>query len=134
MAGDIRIECIDPANGLPPGGHYSHAAAIGDLVFISGQLPVPAGGQHDATADFNTQARRALANLDAALKAAGSSSRSIVKLTAYVTDIADWPHFNSLYADFMGDHRPARCVVPVPELHFGYAIEIEAIALRGASA
>ncbi|WP_417318399.1 RidA family protein [Erythrobacter aureus] len=130
MAGDPRILCSNPADAAPPGGHYSHATAFGDLVFTSGQLPVQATGEHDVAAAFGVQAGRALANLDAALRAAGSSRKSILKLTAYVTDIGDWPHFNTLYAEFMGNHRPARCVVPVPELHFGYAIEIEAVALK----
>ncbi|MEQ1517748.1 MAG: RidA family protein [Usitatibacteraceae bacterium] len=129
MAGDPRIICISAPDMPRPGGHYSHTAVFGDLVFVSGQLPVQQAGVHDAKADFSVQAERAIANLEAALKAAGSSPQSILKLTAYVTNIADWPRFDALYARLMGDHRPARCVVPVPELHYGYAIEIEAVAL-----
>lgn len=128
MAGSPSIRCID-APGTPPAGHYSHAAVVGDLVFVSGHLPVLADGQHDADADFAVQAERVLANLSASLAAAGSSLRGLVKLTAYVIDIADWPTFDRIYARVMGEHRPARCVVPVPELHYGYRIEIEAVAL-----
>lgn len=129
MAGETEIRCVNPADAAPPGGHYSHAVIAGGFVFVSGQLPVPPDGTHAPDADFATQARQALANLFAALAAAGTSRQAIVKMTVYVTDIADWPVFNTLYAEAMGDHRPARSVVPVPVLHHGYRIEIDAIAL-----
>ncbi|WP_017667707.1 RidA family protein [Sandarakinorhabdus sp. AAP62] len=129
MAGDDDIRCVNPEGSAPPGGHYSHAVVAGGFVFVSGQLPVRPDGSHAAQADFATQARQTLANLFAALEAAGTTRNALVKVTVYVTDIADWPLFNTLYAEAMGDHRPARAVVPVPLLHHGYRIEIEAIAL-----
>ena len=131
MAGETEIRCVNPADSAPPGGHYSHAVTAGGLVFISGQLPVLPCGTHAPEADFAAQARQALANLFAALAAAGTSRQAIVKVTVYVTNITDWPAFNALYAQAMGDHRPARSVVPVPVLHHGYRIEIDAIALAG---
>lgn len=131
MAGDPRIRCVNPEGSAAPGGHYSHAVIAGGFVFVSGQLPVRPDGTHAPEADFTTQAQQTLANLFAALEAAGTTRQAIVKLTVYVTDIGDWPAFNTLYAEAMGDHRPARCVVPVPTLHYGYRIEIEAVALAG---
>jgi reactive intermediate/imine deaminase len=129
VAGETEIICVNPADAAPPGGHYSHAVTAGGFLFISGQLPVRPDGTHAPEADFAAQASQALANLFAALAAAGASREAIVKVTVYVTDIADWPLFNTLYAQAMGDHRPARTVVPVPVLHHGYRIEIDAIAL-----
>ncbi len=129
MAGEPQIRCVNPADAAPPGGHYSHTVTAGGFVFISGQLPVRPCGTHAPEANFTAQANQALANLFAALVAAGTSHQAIVKVTVYVTDIADWPVFNTLYAQAMGDHRPARSVVPVPVLHHGYRIEIDAIAL-----
>ena len=129
MAGESEIICVNPADAAPPGGHYSHAVTASGFLFISGQLPVRPDGTHAPEADFAAQANQALANLFAALAAAGASREAIVKVTVYVTDIADWPLFNTLYAQAMGDHRPARTVVPVPVLHHGYRIEIDAIAL-----
>lgn len=131
MAGEPPIRCINPAAAAPPGGHYSHAVIAGGFVFISGQLPVRPDGTHAPDADFASQARQALANLFAALAAAGTTRQALVKVSVYVTDIADWPAFNALYAQALGDHRPARCVVPVPVLHHGYRIEIDAVALAG---
>ncbi len=52
-------------------------------------------------------------------------------MTAYVVGVAHWPEFNRLYAEVMGEAKPARTVVPVPELHHGYLVEVEAIAVRG---
>jgi 2-iminobutanoate/2-iminopropanoate deaminase len=129
MAGDPRIICTNPIGAAPPGGHYSHAVTAGGFVFVSGQLPVLPDGTHAPDADFATQATQALANLFAALDAAGTSRHAIVRLTVYVSDIGDWPVFNALYAQAMGDHRPARSVVPVPRLHHQYRIEIDAVAL-----
>mgnify|MGYP000081333418 FL=1 len=67
-------------------------------------------------------------NLDAILKKASSDRDHVLKVTVYVSDIALWGRVNAVYARFFGDHRPARAVVPTRELHFGFQIEIEAIA------
>ena len=74
------------------------------------------------------QARQVLANVRAAVEGAGSSLDRVLKCTVYITDIALWPEFNRLYAEAFGAHRPARSVVPVPVLHYGYSLEMEAIA------
>lgn len=74
------------------------------------------------------QTERALRNVEAILEAAGSSLSQVLKTTIYVSDIALWDRVNAVYARFFGDHRPARAVVPTRELHFGFQIEIEAIA------
>ena len=64
------------------------------------------------------------------LKGAGSSIDKLTQVRVYVTDIATWPAFNALYAKWAGAARPARCVVPVPQLHYGFKIEIEAVAVK----
>lgn len=114
----------------PPGGHYRHAVCHGDLVFISGQLGAQPDGTHTAELPFEDQVLQALANLRAALASAGADLDSVVKLTAYIVDVAHWPRFNAVYASVMGEARPARTVVPVPELHYGYLVELDAIAVR----
>ncbi len=70
-----------------------------------------------------------LANVAQALAAAGSAVGRLVQVRVYVTDIADCLAFNALYAEWAGAARPARCVVPVPALHYSFKIEIEAVAL-----
>jgi 2-iminobutanoate/2-iminopropanoate deaminase len=69
-----------------------------------------------------------LDNLAHVLAAAGSDLAHVLRCTVYITDIALWPRFNAAYAARFGAHRPARTVVPVPALHYGYAIELDAIA------
>ncbi len=125
--GPIRF--FSPA-GLPPlAGHYSPAAAYGDFVFVSGQLPDLGRGM-----SFDEQVRSAMDRLLAALASAGGGREDIVKVTAYIVGVDHWGAFNTVYAALMGEHRPARVVIPVPELHHGCLVEIEAIAVRGGGA
>ena len=125
----MEIEQIWSA-GEKPAGHYAPATAHGDLVFVSGQLPTLADGQHDPAAPFEEQARRTITNLFAVLDAAGSGPDRLLKVTVYIVGVDHWPAFNTIYAEMLGAARPARAVVPVPELHHGYLVEIEAIAAR----
>ena len=124
------IERIAVPGAAPPGGHYSPAVAWRDLVFVSGQLPVRPDGSPIADRPFEEQARQALDNLFAALAAAGSSPDRVLRVTVYVVGIEHWPTFNRLYAEGFGDAKPARAVVPVPELHHGCLVEVEAVATR----
>jgi reactive intermediate/imine deaminase len=127
MAGNA-IQPIQTAQAAPAGGHYAQAVRYQDTLYISGQLPVRADGSHSAGEPFEVQVAIALGNLLAILDAAGGSVDDLVKVTVYLVGVEHWPGFNTLYAEALGAHRPARAVVPVPELHHGYLVEIEAIA------
>ncbi|MDI5984237.1 RidA family protein [Halomonas sp. M4R5S39] len=111
-----------------PAGHYVQATVCGGMVHVSGQLPVRADGTQAPAAPFGDQARQALDNLLAVIRAAGSSPERLLKVTAYIVGVENWPQFNSVYAEALGDIKPARAVVPVPELHYGYLVEIDAVA------
>ena len=113
---------------MTPAGHYSPGYRVGGWVFVSGQLPVRSGAAPDAKLSFEQQVRIVLENVRAVVEAAGGSLADVVKVTVYVTDIALWGEFNRLYAEAFGSHRPARVVVPVPELHHGLKLEVEALA------
>lgn len=134
MAGDAStdLRAIDVPALAPPGGHYSHATVGAGLVFVSGQLPVQPDGTRMTDAPFDAQARQTLANLAAALAAAGSGIDRLLQVRVYVDDIGNWPAFNAIYAGWAGTARPARAVVPTGALHFGLKVEIEAIALASA--
>jgi enamine deaminase RidA (YjgF/YER057c/UK114 family) len=80
---------------------------------------------------FEKQTQQVLDNLAAALTGAGSAVDRLVQVRVYITDITLWPAFNTIYAEWIGSLRPARAVVPVPELHYGFKIEVEAVALAG---
>src|SRR5262245_9670995 len=114
----------------PPGGHYSHAVTAGGFVFVSGQLPIAPDGSKLAEASFEQQAEQVLDNVANALKAAGSSVDKLAQVRVYITDTALWPSFNVVYAKWAGSARSGRCVVPVPQLHYGVKIEVEAVAVR----
>jgi reactive intermediate/imine deaminase len=128
-----KMQAISSADAPPPGGHYSQAVVHQGVVYVSGQLPVVPGKPHDASAPFETQVRRALANLSAVLDASNSSPDKILKLSAYIVGAGNWPAFNTIYAEVLGTARPARSVIPVPELHYGYLVEIDAVAAQGES-
>ena len=99
-------------------------------MYVSGQLAARADGVPLADQPFEVQARQALANIIAIVEGAGLRRDRIAKVTAYLVGVEYWPAFNAIYAEVLGDHRPARAVVPVPALHHGYLIELEAIAVR----
>ncbi|WP_168794963.1 RidA family protein [Paraburkholderia aromaticivorans] len=133
MAGsqhDPRLPHTDnPATLSQPGGHYSHVAVANGFVFVSGQLPITAQGDKLSEASFEVQAEQVLANVQAALESAGSSVAQLVQVRVYIVDVEHWMSFNQIYARWAGEARPARAVVPVPQLHYGFKIEVEATAL-----
>ena len=131
MASDIVL--TNPDTMAAPGGHYSHAVKANGFVFVAGQLPIARDGAKLIDAPFEQQAQQTLDNIAAALKAAGSAIDRLVQVRIYVSDIALWPSFNAIYATWIGTSRPARAVVPVPQLHYGFKIEVEAVALQGLS-
>lgn len=131
MASDIVL--TNPVTMAQPGGHYTHAVTANGFVFIVGQLPIAPDGAKLAEAPFEQQAQQVLENVASALTGAGSAIDRLVQVRVYVTDIKLWPAFNAIYAQWIGSSCPARTVVPVPELHYGLKIEVEAVALEGSS-
>lgn len=115
----------------PVGGpHYSPFTMGGGLIFVSGQLPLKLGRDTSlADAPFREQVEQTLRNLEAVLQSAGADPSQVIKTTVYLSDIADWGELDSIYGAFFGATRPSRSVVPTGPLHFGFRIEIEAIAL-----
>jgi 2-iminobutanoate/2-iminopropanoate deaminase len=127
------IERISAAGVPAAAGHYSHATAWNGLVFASGQLGARSDGTHTADQPFETQVRQALGNVLTVLAAAGCGPQRVLRVTAYIAGIENWPAFNKVYAEAFENAKPARTVVPVAELHHGYLVEIEAIGLRNSA-
>jgi reactive intermediate/imine deaminase len=131
MSGDQLATGILTDRAPKPAGHYAQAVVSGGAhVFVSGQLPIRPDGRPLDDDGFEAQARQAIHNMLEIVRAAGSSPRQIVKVTAYIVGTANWARFNAVYASMLPDACPARSVVPVPELHYGYLVEIDAIAVR----
>jgi len=115
-------------NAPQPAGHYSQAMVHNDIAYISGQLPIVPETGEKILGPIEEQTTQVLKNLAAILKAARSDLKRVLKTTVYVSDISLWDKVNAVYKEFFGNHRPARSVVPTRELHYGFQIEIEAIA------
>jgi 2-iminobutanoate/2-iminopropanoate deaminase len=125
---EMEITTVSTPNAPSAGGHYSQAVVYNGLVFVAGQLAiVPSTGER-LTGSIEEQTEQCLKNISEILKASGSDLSRVLKMTVYVSDIELWSAVNAVYARVMGDHRPARAVVPVKELHYGFKIEIEAVA------
>ena len=114
-------------------GPYSQAVVAGDLLFVSGQIPlVPETGEF-VTGSIEDETRRVLDNLRAVVEAATGSLGAIVKTTIYLTDLNDFSKVNSVYAEYFPSSPPARATVQVAALPKGARVEIDAIAsLAGA--
>jgi 2-iminobutanoate/2-iminopropanoate deaminase len=119
---------IQPPNQPQPKGHYSPGIEHNGVIYVSGQLPMSLDTREPFTGDIAEQTELALRNVEAVLNAAGSDLNQVLQMTIYVSDMELWDAVNKKYAEVMGDHRPARALVPVKELHFGTKIEIQAIA------
>ena len=98
------------------------------VVYVSGQLPIVPGATEHRIGTMAEQTEQTLRNVEAVLQAAGSGLDRVLQMTIYISDIELWGGVNTVYARVMGAHRPARAVVPVKDLHYGYQIEIQAIA------
>lgn len=122
------MKTIQPTDQPQPNGHYSPGIEQGGLIFVSGQLPMSLETREPFTGDIGEQTELALRNVEAVLHAAGSDLTQVLQMTIYVSDMELWSAVNAKYAEVMGDHRPARAIVPVKDLHFGTKIEIQAIA------
>ena len=116
--------------GLPePISHYTDAVQVGDLLFVSGCVPVDGDGEL-VPGDVVAQTRQVFANIAAVLDAAGAGFADVVKVTVFLTDIDDRPAVNTVRREVFGETRPASTLVEVSRLAIdGARIEVEAVAV-----
>jgi 2-iminobutanoate/2-iminopropanoate deaminase len=119
--------------GVPePISHYTDAVRVGDLLFVSGCVPVDADGGLVGGDDVVEQARQTFANVGAVLDAAGSSFADVAKVTIFLTDVDDRAKINPVRQEVFGEARPASTLVEVSRLAIpGAKIEVEAVAVVG---
>ena len=122
------MKVIQPSDQPTPKGHYSPGIEHNGLIYVSGQLPMDLMTREPFAGDIETQTEMALANVEHVLRSGGSDLDHVIQMTIYVSDMELWGKVNEVYARVMGDHRPARAIVPVKDLHFDTKIEIQAIA------
>ncbi len=114
-------------------GPYSQAIRAGNMLFLSGQIPLDAATSQLVTGDVREETAQVLANLRAVLVAAGATLGQVVKTTIYLTSMSDFAAVNEVYASAFREPYPARATVEVSKLPRGARVEIEAIAILTAS-
>ena len=113
-----------------PISHYADAVRAGDLLFVSGVVPVDGEGKLVGGDDVVAQAERVFENIGSVLAAAGASARDVVKVTVYLMDIDDRPKINPVRQRFFGETRPASTLVEISKLAIpGARLEVEAVAV-----
>lgn len=113
-----------PAGNLP----YTPGITLGNLVFVSGQVPMDPDTRQIVEGDFETHVRQCIANVERVLKAAGTGLEHAVKVTVFLSDMDNFARLNAVYNEYWGDVKPARTCVQVARLPLDVDVEIEAIA------
>ncbi len=119
----------NPENGPKAVGPYSLAAGAGNLLFVSGQIPLNPESGELVKGSVGEQARRCLQNLKIVLEGSGSSIEDVVKVGIFITDMGKFGELNEVYSEFFTANYPARAVVQVAGLPKGVDVEMEAVAI-----
>ena len=122
------MQKIQVKDAPAPAGHYSQGIIHNGFVFVSGQLAIDARTGEHINDSIEAETETALRNVEKILQEADSDLNHVVQMTIYISDIELWGAVNAVYAKVLGEHRPARAIVPVKDLHYGLKIEIQAIA------
>lgn len=109
-------------------GHYAPGIISKGMLYVSGQLPKDLDTGKIVEGGIDVQAKQALANVERVLIAGGCTLQDVVMCRVYISNMDNWDVVNKVYADYFGEHMPARVVVPTRDLHFGALVEIEAMA------
>ena len=109
-------------------GHYSAGVISRGTLYVSGQLSIDPDTREVCQGDIRDHTRLALKNVERVLQHAGARREDVVLCRVYTPDVAYWGPINEVYAEFFGDHKPARVIVSTTELHFRCLVEIEAVA------
>lgn len=111
-------------------GPYSQGIAAGNMIFVSGQLPIDPAVGKIAAESIEDMTRQSLENGKAILEQAGASLSDVVKVTIFIKDMNDFAQINGVYAQYFSEHKPARSTVEVARLPLDARIEIEMIAVK----
>ncbi len=121
------MRSIETKNAPAAIGPYSQAIQVGGMLYTSGQIPMTPDGEL-VTGDIREQTRQVLRNLREVLAEAGATLDDVIKTTIYITDMDNFLAVNTVYAEFFGDHKPARSTVAVKTLPKNVDVEIDCIA------
>ena len=124
----MQKEIISTKDAPQAIGPYSQAIRFGNLIFVSGQIPIEPETGKILKGDIKEQTKLILENLNNVLAASGSSLDNVLRTTIFLTDLEDYPAVNETYAQYFNDLPPARSTVQVAKLPMDAQIEIDAIA------
>jgi 2-iminobutanoate/2-iminopropanoate deaminase len=125
------MKIISTPNAPTPAGHYSQAIVYGGVVYVSGMLGIDPKEPDRHPGGAGEQTRQALANVAAVLEEAGADLTCVVRMTVFVSGHELWGDVNAAYAEVMGEHKPARAIVPVQSFRDPFLVEIVATATLG---
>jgi 2-iminobutanoate/2-iminopropanoate deaminase len=128
----MSLERIVPVGGASPRGHYTPALRAGDFIYVSGQGPVDPLTDKLAPGDVGFQTRLTLSNIRRILEAAGAELTDVVKCSVFLRDIGEFQNMNRAYAEFFGDHKPARTTVEAKFHQAEMLVEIDCVAYKPA--
>lgn len=113
---------------LKSNGQYAFATIHQNTVYVSGQFAINPETTEKEFGPIEEETLQALKNVEMIVEAAGSKKEKILRMTLYISDIELWDKVDAVYTEFFGEHKPARTIVPTNALHFGFKIEMDAIA------
>ncbi len=124
------IERITSADAPNPGGPYSHAVRAGDFIYVSGQVAMNPETKQPQEGTAAAETRRTLENIKIVLNAAGADLSDVVKCSVFLKDIRDFAEMNEVYAEYFGEHKPARTTVQANLPAAGLKIEVDCVAYK----
>ena len=127
----FAMRTISTKNAPKAIGPYSQAVEVCNFLFLSGQIAIDPDTGEMVQDSIESETKRVLRNLSAVVSAAGFKLKDIVKTTIFLSDMSFYAQVNQVYADFFGEHKPARAAVAVDALPKGARVEIQAIAVKG---
>lgn len=126
----MSIERIFPDGGATPRGHYTPGIRAGDFIYVSGQGPIDPATDVLVVTDVEQQTRITLGNIERILKAAGAEKTDIVKVSVFLRDISHFSAMNQAYAEFFGNHKPARTTIESKFHKSEMLVEVDCVAYK----
>ena len=124
----MPLDLVATPDAPSPAGHYSQGVVHAGTVWVAGQLPFDPRAREAPLGDVEQQVRQTFANVAAILEAAGSGLDRLLQVHLFVSDPGLWSEIDRVYASILGDHRPARAVIPCGPLKRGAVVEVTAVA------
>ena len=122
------MKIINKVKNLKSNGHYALGLIDDNRIYLSGQFSIDPETGKKKLGSMEEELEQVLTNIDLILKEAGSDKNKVLKVTVYINDLNQWKTVDQLYSNFFGKHTPARSVIALPELHYGFKVEIDVIA------